>query len=203
MTEAFWKDVLARRTFNSIPGRALQADAKKKLAALDRKLPLDLLADVYRFYLRDAPYDLWATAKKTRDEHAATYAAVLDGARLVPATFLAVAHQQGGAEGLRTAADFVALTSKTTNLPSQLKSLAKRESELPIEPLVAAAIPTLARHLDEQPSDLLCHFGLVYLVARAAPKHAIMADLRAAFARWGDPHGALARILAAADAGRV
>lgn len=115
MAEHFWRSILAAKTFNSSAGRILQREAKTKLGALDKALPLDLLDRVYRFYLDEAPCDLWPQTKKTRDEHAATLAKALGSSDAVQASFLVAAHARDGAAGLRTAGDFLSLIAKNSH----------------------------------------------------------------------------------------
>lgn len=200
MTEPFWRNVLAQKTFNSIAGRIVQAEAKKKLGALDKKLPPELLAEVYRFYLKEAPYELWPLTKKTRDEHAPTLVTVLKKANALPGSFLVAGYEQGEAAGLRRAGDFLALVARTTNVPGTLESLAKHWAKLEGEPLASAAAAALGQHLRTQPHETLAFFALIYVVARVQPEHPVLGDLKRAFDRWGDPYGTLDRTLTAAKA---
>lgn len=201
MTEPFWRNVLAQKTFNSVAGRIVQSEAKKKLGALDKKLPLDLLADVYRFYLKEAAYELWPLTKKTRDEHAPTLVTVLKKEKALPASFLVAGYEQGDAVGLRRAGDFMGFVARTTNVPGTLKSLAKHWAKLEVEPLAAAAAAALGQHLKNEPSETLVFFALIYVVARSEPGHPVIGDLKRAFEKWGDEYGTLDRTLTAAAKG--
>jgi hypothetical protein len=101
MTESFWRNTLALETFNTEKGRVVQTEAKKKIAALDKKMPLDLVEQVYVFYLKEAPYELWPLLKKVRDEHGDALVKALATSKALPASFLRAAHESAGLDGLR------------------------------------------------------------------------------------------------------
>jgi hypothetical protein len=199
MAEHFWKSVLEAKTFNSSAGRILQAEAKKKLAAIDAMLDLDLLAKVYAFYLEEAPYDLWPATKKTRDEHAATLVKALRSSKAIQAHLLVAAHDQGGADGVRMAGDFLATIAKNSHVPGMLKSMGKNWSKLDHRRLGAAAASALEKHSkDPQLSDIIPFYALVYVVARALPDAPVLAAMKAADEREPDEHRTFARTVAAA-----
>jgi hypothetical protein len=172
MTASFWNSVLAAKTFNSGPGRTLQAEAKKKLAALPEDLPQELLEKVLLFYLEEADYDLWAAAAKMRDAHAPTVAKVLRGPKAkIQARFIVAGFDQGGADGLRLAGSFFALIGKNSHVPGMNKSLAKAAAEKKLD--VKGLAPMAAKALSGQTKkdiDIMPFYGALWLVARGLPK---------------------------------
>jgi hypothetical protein len=179
MTASFWQNVLAEKTFNSSAGRTVQAEAKKKLAALADDLPLDLLEKVYAFYLDDAPYDLWPAAAKTKDAHAATLAKALRASKEIEARFLVAGFDQGSAAGLRLAGSFFAMIAKNSHVPGMNASLAKNAAakKLDVKGLAPMAAAALASQKEKE-VDIMPFYGALWLVARGLPKDPSLAHAK-------------------------
>ncbi len=200
MSEEFWRSTLARGGFDGPGGHVVYEEAKKKLGALSKKLPLDLVADIFRFYLKHASWDFFNRLKKTKDEHAATLVDVIADSKHVGGRLLCASYEAGGADGLREAAAFVALVARTTNVPGMLKSLAKNWAKFDAVALAPSAAAVVQRQ--EAPSDeIVLFYALIYVAARTSPKHAAIAETAKRHAKWGDEE-VLDRTLSAANRDR-
>ena len=187
------------KTFNTLEGRIAQREARKKLAKLDKNLPPALLREIYAFYLKDAPYDLWPALKHTRPEHADLVAEAVVGDGCIQARFVSASHEQDPSKGVQRAGGLLALMSRTSHLPGCWASLAKHWGTLEAVPLAKAASVALAAH--GGPPNLVeirDFFGLVYVVARVTKGDPAIVQLRAASSGWKGWEDTIERAVAAA-----
>jgi len=173
--------------------------AAREIRKLRPDIPYEVLGKVFRLFAKKAPWLLWPAAKAIDDERAEVLDQALSVSKLVQANFLRAAFASGGAERLREAGTLLSYFERSTNVPGATKAFAKRWDEIDaavMAPLAADALRLRAPKADE----LQAFYVFVYLVARHAPDHPVLAKL--AGVKGANAGKVLDRTLAAAAKAR-
>lgn len=183
--DTLWARVFAMKTFNSVEGRALQAEARPKLRSLPASLDVALAERIFKFYLADAPYDLWPISAKLADELVPAFLSAIAGDQGLSARLLREAHRRGGVAGFHEMGALIAFAASGTNTPALLKRAPKSKAAFDTKHTRAAAGAVLEALDGEAANDaILLHGAALWLLLQSKPDAKLVDTIRKNTASW-------------------
>lgn len=159
-----WTRVVDLGTFNSDEGRALQRVAKAKLERLPSSIDTRAAERIFRFYLSEAPSDLWPATATFRSAHVAAFLRTTTSDTRLPALLLRAAHEEGARAGFRRMGELVKFAASGVNVPALLSRARYFAPRFQTDETIAAAqriLPTL--EFATVDGEILLHAAALWL----------------------------------------